>query len=244
MKRMYVLLLLLGVCVLSKSGREMLKKHPHARWISGESVHSSRSSSSSASATTSVDSTQPSKNQKGKLPSSTDSSKIDITYSDDLDSDLNPFFFSPVSEQLQPRKRNKVHTLLDTGSLAGNFIAFRILNTLSLTHYVYKYAKKMCSVCSGLDNHCRDVSDTIDLILSCFCRDLNEYSSFQISAFVLQNTPVGLIIGRKTILTLDLFSIFPSQIKSKTSSSLSRPLLGHTPDQVVMACCCQPKENL
>jgi hypothetical protein len=53
-----------------------------------------------------------------------------------------------------------------------------------------------------------------------------------------------LIIGRKTIQTLDLFSIFPSQIKSKTSSSLSRPLLGHAPDQVVMACCCQPKENL
>jgi hypothetical protein len=43
---------------------------------------------------------------------------------------------------------------------------------------------------------------------------------------------------------MDLFSIFPSQIKSKTLSSLSRPLLGHTPDQVVMACCCQPKENL
>jgi Reverse transcriptase (RNA-dependent DNA polymerase) len=228
----------------SKSGREMLKKHPHARWIPSESAHSSTSSSSSASATTSVDSTQPSKKQKGKLLSSIDSSKIDITYSDDVDSDLIPFFVSPVSEQPQPTRRNKVHALLDTGSLAGNFIAFRILKNLSLTHHMYKNSKKMCSVCSGLDNHCRDISDTIDLILSYFCRDLNKYSSFQISAFVLQNTPVDLIIGRKTIQTLDLFSIFPSQIKSKTSSSLSRPLLGHTPDEVVMACRCQPKENL
>jgi hypothetical protein len=82
----------------SKSGREMLKKHPQARWIPSESAHSSTSSSSSASATTSVDSTQPPKKQKGKLLSSIDSSKIDITYSDDVDSDLIPFFVSPVSE--------------------------------------------------------------------------------------------------------------------------------------------------
>jgi hypothetical protein len=170
----------------------MLKKHPHARWIPSEST-------SAASATTSVDSTQPSKKQKGKLLSSIDSSKIDITYSDDVDSDLIPFFVSPVSEQPQPRRRNKVHALLDTGSLAGNFIAFRILQTLSLTHHIYNNSKKMCSVCSGLDNHCRDVSDTIDLILSYFRRDLDKYSSSQISAFVLQDTPVDLIIGRKTI---------------------------------------------
>jgi hypothetical protein len=79
----------------SKSGREMLKKK--ARWIPLESAHSSTSSSSSASATTSVDSTQPSKKQKDKLLSSIDSSKIDITYSDDVDSDLIPFFVTPVS---------------------------------------------------------------------------------------------------------------------------------------------------
>jgi hypothetical protein len=115
-------------------------------------LKASTSSSSSASATTSVDSTQPPKKQKGKLLSSIDSSKIDITYSDDVDSDLIQFFVSPVSEQPQPRRRNKVHALLDTGSLAGNFIAFRILQNLSLTHHMYKNSKKMCSVCSGLDN--------------------------------------------------------------------------------------------
>jgi hypothetical protein len=104
----------------SKSGREMLKKHPQARWIPSESAHSSTSSSSSASATTSVDTTQPSKKQKGKLLSLIDSSKIDITYLDDVDSDLIPFFVSPVSEQPQAGRRNKGHTLLD----AGNFIAF------------------------------------------------------------------------------------------------------------------------
>jgi hypothetical protein len=60
------------------------------------------------------------KKQKGKLLSLIDSSKIDITYSDDVDSDLISFFVSPVSEQPQPTRRNKVHALLD----AGNFIAF------------------------------------------------------------------------------------------------------------------------
>jgi hypothetical protein len=104
----------------------MLKKHPQARWIPSESAHSSTSSSSSASATTSVDSTQPSKKQKSELLSSIDSSKYDITYSDDVDSDLIPFFVSPVSEQPQPRRRNKVHALLDTGSSAGNFIVLLI----------------------------------------------------------------------------------------------------------------------
>jgi hypothetical protein len=120
----------------SKSGREMVKKNPQARWIPSESMNSSASSSSSAlssssstsvSAGTSGEKTQPAKKQKGNVTflSSLDSLKIDAAPSNDVDYDLIPFFVSPVSEQ-SPNNRNKVLELLDTGSLAGNFIASRI----------------------------------------------------------------------------------------------------------------------
>ena len=187
---------------------------------SSSSSASSSSSSTSVSAGTSGEKTQPAKKQKGNVTflSSLDSPKIDAAPSNDVDYDLIPFFVSPVSEQ-SPKNRNKVLTLLDTGSLAGNFIASRILKMFSLEHRTFKNPFKLCRVCSGLNNNCCDISDTIDLTLSYFCPDLNKKNSFQISAFVLKDTPLDLIIGRKTIQDLNLFSIFPGQITSKTSSS-------------------------
>jgi hypothetical protein len=103
----------------------------------------------------------------------------------------------------------------------------------------------LCSVCSGLDNHCHDISDTIELTLSYFCPDLNKNFSFKISAYVLNQTPIYLIIGKKKIRELNLFSIFPDQIKSNTVSSVPTPLTeAPASEQVVMTCCCQPKETL
>lgn len=134
---------------------------------------------------------------------------------------------------------------MDTGSLAGNFIAASIVEKFSLNKYINKSSKKLCSVCSGLDNHCHDISDTIELTLSYFCPDLNKNFSFKISAYVLKQTPIDLIIGRKTIREMNLFSIFPGQIKSNTVSSVPTQLTEAPPsEQVVMTCCCQPKETL
>ena len=231
----------------SKGGREMLKKHPNATWIPRESSDSATSSSSAAtpSTITTAEVKHPAKKQKGKLLFNLNPSSIAITPPVNTDSDLIPLFLSPVSQQLQPEKRFRVLTLLDTGSLAGNFVAFRVLDSFSLIPHIKKNSKKLCSVCSGLDNQCHDVSDTIDLTLSYFCLDLNKYSSFQISAYVLHKTPIDLIIGRKTIRDLNLFSIFPGQIQSKTALLAASPLTGaHASEQVVMTCCCQPKETL
>ena len=93
-------------------------------------------------------------------------------------------------------------------------------------------------------NHPRKRVKFVDLNLSYFCPDLSDYSSFQITAYVLEQTQIDLIVGRKIIRDLDLFSIFPDQIKSSTSSR-STPIKGvSTSEDVVMSCRCQPEETL
>jgi hypothetical protein len=136
-------------------------------------------------------------------------SSID-NFSVSSDKHLIPFFISHISQQTSLEEKNRVFTLLDTGSIASNFIARRVIKHLNLTQYVSKSSKKACKVCSGLDNHCYEISETIDLNLSYFCPDLNNYSSFQITAYVLEQTQIDLIVGRKIIRDLDLFSIFPA----------------------------------
>ena len=116
-------------------------------------------------------------------------------------------------------KSNRVFTLLDTGCFAGHFIHRRIITNHNFTQFVSNSSKKLCEVCSGLDNHCYDISDTIDLTLSYFCPDLNNYYTFQITAYVLNDPKFDLIVGRKIIRELNLFSQFPDQISANASSS-------------------------
>ena len=116
-------------------------------------------------------------------------------------------------------KSNRVFTLLGTGSFAGNFMHRRIITNHNFTQLVSNSSKKLCRVCSGLDNHCYDISDTIDLTLSYFCPDLNNHYTFPITAYVLNDSKFDLIVGRKTIRELNLFSRFPDQISANASSS-------------------------
>ena len=122
-------------------------------------------------------------------------------------------------------KSNRVNTLLDTGSFTGNFIHRRIITKLNFIQFVVNSSKKLCRVCSGLDNHCYDISDTIDLTLSYFCPDLNNYYTFPITAYVINESKFDLIVGRKTIRELNLSSRFPDQISANASSS-TIPLAG------------------
>jgi hypothetical protein len=124
----------------------------------------SSSSSSSSSAATTTDITRVAKKQKGRLLFNLNSPSTDIDFST-IESDLIPLFLSSVSQQSQPENQNRVFALLDTGSLAGNFIASNVVEKLNLNDYMNRSSKKLCSVCSGLDNHCHDISDTIELTL-------------------------------------------------------------------------------
>ena len=48
-----------------------------------------------------------------------------------------------------------------TGSLAGDFIAKRVVSQLKLEHHVVSNQSR--TVCSGLDSKCYDISNTLAL---------------------------------------------------------------------------------
>ena len=142
------------------------------------------------------------------------------------------------------RNSNRVNTLLDTRSFAGNFIHRRTIIKHNFTQFVINSSKKLCRVCSGLDNHCYDISDTIDLTLSYFCPDLNNYYTFSITAYVLNDSKFDSNLGKKTIRELNLFSRFPDQISANASSSTIPLAAVLSSEQVDITLDCQPKENL
>ena len=141
-------------------------------------------------------------------------------------------------------RSDRVYTLLDTESFAGNFIHRCTIIKHNFTQFVSISPEKLRKVCSGLDNHCYDISDTIDLTLSYFCHNLNNYYTFPITAFVLNDMKFDLIVERKTIRELNLFSRFPDQISANASSStIPLPELLSS-EYVDLTCGCQPKEKL
>jgi hypothetical protein len=68
----------------------------------------SSSSSSSNSAATTTDTPRVAKKQKGKLLFKLNSPSIDNDSSKNIESDLIPRFFSPVSQQFQLERQNRV----------------------------------------------------------------------------------------------------------------------------------------
>ena len=158
-------------------------------------------------------------------------------------SDKN-FIDVSVSATLQAstRRRNNVKALLDTGSLAGDFVAFRTLQALNLDPYILTDRSKL--VCSGLDNSCYDVSSYIALQVSYFSENLNNYASIELKATILNSSPIDLVIGRDSIRKYNLFSEIPSQLAAW-------PTMSKVTSRPVPACCkatgsscgCQPKRR-
>ena len=56
---------------------------------------------------------------------------------------------------------HRVNVLLDTGSLAGDFVSDRLVNDLGLSPFVLVSTPK--SVCSGFNNQCVDLHRTLQL---------------------------------------------------------------------------------
>ena len=61
--------------------------------------------------------------------------------------------------------------LLDTGCLAGDFVARRIVDRFNIKPVINSAAK--LSVCSGLDNTCNDISKSVIISLNYFNGRLN-----------------------------------------------------------------------
>ena len=132
-------------------------------------------------------------------------------------------------------------TLIDTGSLAGNFVLRKVVNDFNL-HKDIITTSCASTVCSGLYNSCYDLHSTIILKLSYFCSVLNKYASFEIQAFIFDNSAIDLIIGLQSIRHLNLFNIFPEYVGLKRQPSLSSIILSDSM-QICTPCGCQPEEK-
>ena len=100
------------------------------------------------------------------------------------------FFLSLPSQKAKSfEERNRIETLIDTGSLAGNFVLRQVLIDLNLTSAI---TASTCpsTVCSGLDNSCYDLKHSIKLTISYFCSILNNYASFERKAFIFDKSPL------------------------------------------------------
>ena len=86
-----------------------------------------------------------------------------------------------------------VDALLDTGCLAGDFVARRIVNRFNIKPVINSAAK--LSACSGLDNTCYDISDSVIISVNYLNEHLNKINTFEIEAIILDTSPLDLIIG-------------------------------------------------
>ena len=118
--------------------------------------------------------------------------------------------------------KRSVHALLDTGSLAGNFISQTVVTELDAGNYVYR-SKHSFSVCSGLDNVCYESDKLINLLITYKNERSQKLQSIFLTAFVAQNSPIDLIIGRSSIKKHNFHTSNPSHfMNSETEfSSLS-----------------------
>ena len=81
-------------------------------------------------------------------------------------SDFLPVTLRFLPDQQETTGGDEVEALLDSGSLAGDFIAKRVVNQLKLEHHVV--SNKFRTVCSGLDSKCYDIGNTLALCLFLF----------------------------------------------------------------------------
>ena len=81
-------------------------------------------------------------------------------------SDFLPVTLRFLPDQQETTGGDEVEALLDSGSLAGDFIAKRIVSKLKLEHHIV--TNKSRTVCSGLDSKCYDISNTLALFVFYF----------------------------------------------------------------------------
>ena len=74
--------------------------------------------------------------------------------------------FLTFPSQAESQRRINVEGLLDTGCLAGDFVARRIVDKYNIKPILQSTAK--LSVCSGLDNTCYDMSKSVIVSVNFF----------------------------------------------------------------------------
>lgn len=110
----------------------------------------------------------------------------------------------PAQERVSLKSRSvSVKGLLDSGSLAGDFISQEIIEIFDLNSYVTQDISSK-KVCSGLDNSCSLSVGSLTASVS-FINELTNKSEILILILkILKNSPIDLIIGRESIKKFDL----------------------------------------
>ena len=80
---------------------------------------------------------------------------------------------------------DEVEALLNSGSLAGEFIAKRVVSQLKLEPYIVTNKSK--TVCSDLGRKCYDISNTLALYVFYFNELLQNVACFEINAIILES---------------------------------------------------------
>ena len=110
-----------------------------------------------------------------------------------------------------------MNALLDTGSLAGDFVSRRVVDKFNLQPVI---SETSYTICSGLDNQCYEVNTIVLLGVSFFNEMKIKYDTFETEAIILKETPSDFIIGRDTIKRYNLFDKIPSQLGSRILNSV------------------------
>ena len=120
----------------------------------------------------------------------------------------------PNTDRVKANKRKTVEAtaLLDSGSLAGDFINGGVLRGLGGAHFL-RSSDQPILVCSGLDNTC--VSSNVILDIDVTFVVGTEKHTIQLHVRINENSPLELVIGRDSIRKHNLASIFPSTFFAK-----------------------------
>ena len=105
----------------------------------------------------------------------------------------------PSQDPKSEPSEEKVQVLLDTGSLAGDFISSSVVDRLNIVKYIEPSSIK--SVCSGLDNSCITLDRNIPLKVS-FINELNSnINSLSSNAFLtLYHAKTVIIMPSKSVI--------------------------------------------
>ena len=87
--------------------------------------------------------------------------------------------FLTFLSQAESQERINLECLLDTGCLAGDFVAIRIVERYNIPPILLSTSK--LSVCSGLDNICYDMSKSVIVSVIFFYERVNNMNNFEIS---------------------------------------------------------------
>lgn len=124
-----------------------------------------------------------------------------------------------------PTRRQVVKTgaLLDTGSLAGDFLSQDVVNHLAGHSLCYAASHPM-TVCSGLDSTCYSSLRLLDIgVQFLTCKNIKQ--TIFLTASINPNTSIDLILGRQTLAKYNLFSLTPHALGIPHTQSTTGPVL-------------------